>query len=755
MITIPVYNSIILPEVTYYYQYSYFMELAGDDFNEGEEIVFIFLKEEVSPEEASSEHFHDIGIYAVIEGVNDGGNVVVKTLKRVDIEDLEVNMDNFTFSFTERPYLVDLDIKKLSQKFKALKSNIIKYVSEQKWGFAITNYMMQWKSIEEIAVSMSSRLDITSEEKYEIIACDKQSDRVELIEKAVNQMLVLMKVTNEAIDATDEKNEKMYREDALKKQISFLQEQLDELHPENMSDVKRFEELIEKAGMNELALKEANKVLSRMKNEGKHSPEYGILYDYLDFVTELNWKKAEFKDIDINKAKKILDDDHYGLNKVKRRVLEQLAVMSNNKTQSGSILLFVGPPGTGKTSIGQSIAHALDREYVRISLGGVRDEAEIRGHRRTYIGAMAGRIMDGIRKCGASNPVIVLDEVDKLSRDFSGDPSSALLEVLDPEQNNTFTDHYLNVPYDLSDVFFLCTANTVDTIPEPLYNRMEVIDFNGYTENEKVKIAENHLIPKAYKTYGLTKSKLKIPEKTLRSIISGYTMESGVRTLKRRIDSVFRAASVKLVSGEKKSISVSVKALPEYIDMKPIEHDLKLKTSKPGVVTGLAWTMAGGEILFIETMLSKGSGEVIITGQLGDVMKESVQIAISLVKSMYPKEAAVLSDHDLHIHVPAGAVPKDGPSAGITITTALTSLILKKKAPVDIAMTGEVSLRGVVLPIGGLPEKLMAAQRAGIDKVFIPADNVRDLDDVSDETKDALTIVPVKEVSQVIKEVLG
>ena len=569
----------------------------------------------------------------------------------------------------------------------------------------------------------------------------------------------IAQVSAEAQEAQKDDQEQLYREAALKKQIDYLQRELDDMHPENISDVRKFEKKIASSGMNKEARKEAEKVLNRMRQEGKESHEYGLLYDYLDFVTSLSWKAPEFTPIDLGKAEEILDEDHYGLKKVKERIIQQLAVMALNRKQYGSILLFVGAPGTGKTSIGQSIARALGREYVRISLGGIRDEAEIRGHRRTYIGAMPGRIMEGMKRSGVSNPVMVLDEVDKLAKDYGGDPASALLEVLDPEQNNTFTDHYMNVPYDLSNVLFVCTANTTDTIPEPLLNRMEVISFPGYTAVEKYHIAKKHLIPKAMESTGIRKSQLKITDSALREIINEYTMESGVRDLKKCIETLCRSAAVELVKkgseGDGVCISVSKSNLTDYLGRKQIHAERKLSSKTPGVVTGLAWTRAGGAILFIETKLTPGKGNLLITGQLGDVMKESVQIALSLVKSMYPRECKVLADHDLHIHVPAGAVPKDGPSAGITLTTALASLVTGKAADTDIAMTGEVSLRGGVMPIGGLPEKLMAAQRAGIKRVFIPEDNLEDLEDVADEVKEKLEIIPVKKVTDVLKRVLG
>ena len=614
--------------------------------------------------------------------------------------------------------------------------------------------ILQRKNMYDLGSALSEYLNISPEEKYAIVETDSRRERCTLIEAAINEFMEVAKVSTEAKEAQKDDQEQLYREAAIKKQISYLQKELDELHPENISDTRKFEKKIEESGMNDEARKEAEKVLNRMKQEGKDSHEYGLLYDYLDFMTSLDWKAPQFTPIDLDRAEQILDEDHYGLKKVKERIIQQLAVMALNRKQYGSILLFVGAPGTGKTSIGQSIARALGREYVRISLGGIRDEAEIRGHRRTYIGAMPGRIMEGIKRSGVSNPVIVLDEVDKLAKDYGGDPASALLEVLDPEQNSTFTDHYMNVPYDLSNVLFVCTANSLDTIPEPLLNRMEVINFSGYTAVEKYQIARRHLLPKALDAMGIKKNALKVTDGAIRRIIDEYTMESGVRDLKKLINTLCRTAAVQLVKNEGTTLTVTKTNLEKYLGKKQLHHERKLSSPEPGVVTGLAWTRAGGEILFIESKLIPGKGKMIITGQLGDVMKESIQIALSLVKSLYPKESKVLDDHDLHIHVPAGAVPKDGPSAGITLTTALASLLTGKKVSPEYAMTGEVSLRGGVMPIGGLPEKLMAAQRAGITKVLIPADNEQDLDDVADEVKNKLEIIPVKKVTEVLKLVL-
>ncbi|HAQ51368.1 MAG TPA: endopeptidase La, partial [Lachnospiraceae bacterium] len=484
-----------------------------------------------------------------------------------------------------------------------------------------------------------------------------------------------------------------------------------------------------------------------------HSSETGMLYDYLDFVTSLSWKSEDPKNIDLDFASKILDEDHFGLKKVKKRIIQQIAVMNLKKKQSGSILLFVGAPGTGKTSIGKSIARALGREYSRVSLGGARDEADIRGHRRTYIGAMPGRIMDGIQKSGVSNPVMVLDEVDKIGASYHGDPASALLEVLDPEQNHTFTDHYMNVPYDLSDVFFICTANTTDTIPGPLLDRMEVIHFEGYTPLEKLSIAKEHLLPKAMEKMGIPEGKISISDDMINKIISEYTREAGVRGLRKRMDTLCRGAAVEIAKEPENVFEVTEDRLRDELDMRPVHREKVPEKQKSGVVTGLAWTSAGGEILYIETVFTKGKGNIIITGQLGDVMKESAQIAVSLVKTMFPDKADVFEKNDIHIHVPEGAVPKDGPSAGITLTTAIASLVTDKAVDPHFAMTGEVSLRGVVTPIGGLPEKLMAAQRAGVKNAFIPKENEDDLRDVAKEVLDQINVIPVSNVEEVLKKV--
>lgn len=755
MTTIPIYDIVLLPDVTFYFKKE---NVENWDINElitGEVVLFVFLKEDITSPDLSPGIIYPIGISAKVESIDNEGNIRIRTLDRVDITNFVSDSGGIAADASVRPEIDDIPAGEKKVRFDKLKDIFLEFVQGYQWGLWARGVILQWKNINDLISTMSPYFNISWEEKYQIIEADSVRERYDLIEQAAFEFVEMEKVHNEAEDAQVEQHEKLYRESALRKQIDILQKELDDMHPESISDVRQFEKKIEESGMNDIARKEAMKVLSRMKQEGQDGHEYGMLYDYLDFVTSLSWTESDPEEISLEHAEKVLGEDHYGLKKVKERIIQQIAVMALNKKQSGSIILFVGPPGTGKTSIGQSIAKALGREYVRISLGGIRDEAEIRGHRRTYIGAMPGRIMEGMKRSGVSNPVMVLDEVDKLMRDYGGDPASALLEVLDPEQNFSFTDHYMNVPYDLSNVLFVCTANSTETIPEPLLNRMEVIEFSGYTATEKFNIARKHLIPKALKMTGIKAKNLNITDAAVRRIISDYTAEAGVRGLKKQIDNLCRYAAVRIVKGESGKISVKPDNLKEYLGRKLIRHDMIEKTAPAGIVTGLAWTMAGGEILFIETSKVPGNGKVTITGQLGDVMKESVEIAISLIRKMYPDEVGDLSKTDLHIHVPEGAVPKDGPSAGITITTALASLFTGRKVSPSIAMTGEVSLRGNVMPIGGLSEKLLAASRSGVKKVFIPVDNKEDLEDVASEVKDKLEIVPVKKITDVLGECLS
>ena len=752
MTAIPIYNVMVLPHSYIYFQTQNFRSLAGNEVQQGDHILLLILKEETGRDQIRPDSFYPIAVEGSVTEINAEGYLVVRTGNRARVEEVHVDEEARITVRTSSLYDVDdLDREDSRKRLLEIKAELKELASRFRGGNVMQTMIDQYSSIQEVAAILSPWLSISNEERYAVLREDRLSVRFQMLEKIIYEYAEVTKVTTDAREQQQEDYQKVYREQALQKQIDYLQKELDEMHPEKVSDLRKLELKIGESGMNETARRECEKVLNRLKQESMNGQEAGMLYDYLDFMTSLSWKKEEPKEISLDQAEKVLDEDHFGLKKVKERIIQQIAVMNLKKQQSGSILLFVGAPGTGKTSIGKSIAKALGRKYARVSLGGVRDEADIRGHRRTYIGAMAGRIMDGIQKAAVSNPVMVLDEVDKLSSSYNGDPASALLEVLDPEQNNSFTDHYMNVPYDLSDVLFICTANTVDTIPSPLLNRMELIQFQGYTPTEKFEIAKRHLLPKALSSVGLTEENVELTEDALRTIISDYTREGGVRGLKKRMDTLCRIAAVRSVRGQGEKIRVEKSELRDFLDMHPLNHREVKDEGKPGVVTGLAWTAVGGEILYVETLPTKGDGKITITGQLGDVMKESAQIAVSLVKSMFPDRISVFKENDIHIHVPDGSTPKDGPSAGITLTTAIASLVTGHAVTPRIAMTGEVSLEGNVNPIGGLPEKLMAAQRAGVRKVLLPKDNVDDLRDVPEEVREKLEIVPVETVEEVLK----
>ncbi len=551
--------------------------------------------------------------------------------------------------------------------------------------------------------------------------------------------------------------EKNQREFYLRQQLRAIQEELGEVDPQQ-SEMNELREKIDEAQMPEDVKKAADRELDRLSKVPQASPEYSVIRTYLDWLVQMPWGKETADHIEIKKAREILDEDHYDLEKIKDRIIEYLAVGKLRNRLTGPILCFVGPPGVGKTSLGQSIARAMGRKFVRLSVGGVRDESEIRGHRRTYIGSMPGTIVRAIRDAGTRNPVMMIDEIDKVGSDFRGDPQSALLEVLDPEQNNTFRDHYLDLPFDLSQVLFVCTANSLDTISGPLRDRMEIIQLSGYTELEKVQIAKRYLIPKQRKANGIKETQGQINDAALRLIISDYTREAGVRNLEREIGTVFRKIARQIAENPRYKGRVKPENLHEFLSKPRFYSEVKKRVASVGVSTGMFYTPVGGDILFIETTVMPGTGKLVLTGQLGDVMKESAQAAVSFLRSR-SGELGLAEDyfakHDLHIHVPAGATPKDGPSAGIALATAITSLLTGTKVDPDVAMTGEITLTGQVLPIGGLKEKVLGAKRAGIKKILLPKRNEMDLDDIPKEVRDTMTFVPVEELSEVLYHALG
>ena len=615
-------------------------------------------------------------------------------------------------------------------------------------------YMAQ--SIKEpgtLADMVASSLNATAEEKQKVLETLKVGDRLKVVTRIVNKQLEILELGKKIQDQVKEDMDKKQREYYLREQLKAIKTELGE-KDEATGEVEEYRTKVKDANLPPEAQKEADRELERLARMHPSSAEYTVATTFLEWLTALPWHTATADHLDIKKARKVLDDDHYGLDKPKRRIIEYLAVRKLKPDSKGPILCFVGPPGTGKTSLGQSIARALGRKFYRMSLGGVRDEAEIRGHRRTYVGAMPGRVIQGIRRAESNNPVFMLDEIDKLGADFRGDPSSALLEVLDPEQNFSFQDHYLDVPFDLSKVMFIATANILDTIPPALRDRMEVLQLLGYTEDEKIHIAERHLIPRQRSANGLTNGQITFTRGALRHIISGYTREAGLRNLEREIGAVCRGVASKIAEETATAETIKIQQVSKYLGPTRFTGETRARTSTPGVVTGLAWTQAGGDILFVEATAMKGKDRLILTGQLGDVMKESAQAALSFVRTNAAKlglSDEIFEDQDIHVHIPAGAIPKDGPSAGVTMLTALVSFLTKRRVVKDLAMTGEITLRGQVLPVGGIKEKVMAAHRAGIKSLILPKENQKDLEDIPKKAQKDITFHFVDKMTDVLK----
>jgi len=604
-----------------------------------------------------------------------------------------------------------------------------------------------------LADVVASVINAAAEDKQKILEVLDVKGRMREVTRLISHQLEILELGNKIQSQVKEDIDKTQREYYLRQQLKAIRQELGETD-EPKVEIEEYRAKVEKKKLPPEAKKEAEREIERLSRMHPSSAEYTVATTYLDWLTALPWNEGTEDNLDIKKAKKILDEDHFGLEKAKKRIVEYLAVRKLKPDSKGPILCFAGPPGTGKTSLAHSIARALGRKFMRIALGGVRDEAEIRGHRRTYVGALPGRIIQGIRRAESNNPVFVLDEIDKLGSDFRGDPSSALLEVLDPEQNYSFEDHYLDVPFDLSRVMFITTANILDTIPPALRDRIEIIELLGYTQAEKVKIAEKYLIPRQIAANGLTPDQVRFTNRSINLIISGYTREAGVRNLEREIASVCRGVASMVAEGDLAKATISAKDIQKYLGPVRITSEAAARTSKPGVVVGLAWTPTGGDLLFIEATAMKGKKNLTLTGQLGDVMKESATAALSFIRSNagdlgIPKD--FFEETDIHVHVPAGAIPKDGPSAGVTMLTALVSLLMNKTVKKDLAMTGEITLRGLVLPVGGIKEKVLAAHRAGVKTIILPKWNRKDLVDIPQKVQKDIEFHFVDDMLEVLK----
>jgi ATP-dependent Lon protease len=722
--------------------------------------IVLLLKEGCDFEAYREKDLYTIGSLVKIEKIVDSKvtyDINVEVLDRVDVKNIGQEQGYYVGKYEMAPDIEDLDKNTQNQMLeyvKALATEISgKFIGSESY----IQYIKSVKDLEQLISYLMQFINISSFEKQELLEIRSRK------KKSLKFLDILMQ-QKENIQFQMEMNAKLsgevnkqYREKMLREQLKAIQEELND-GKQSESKKKDYLQIINESKMPEDVKDIALEEYGKLQNQSPNSMETNVIRNYLDLLTSLPWGKSSVKEVDIKEAKNILEKDHYGLDKVKERIIQHLTVMKLKNNQQGSILLLVGPPGTGKTSLGKSIAKVLQREYVRISLGGIRDEAEIRGHRRTYVGALPGRIIQGIKKAGTNNPVFILDEVDKLLASNLGDPASALLEVLDPEQNNSFSDHYLEVPYDLSDVFFIGTANSLREIPGPLRDRMEIIQINSYTTTEKFHIAKDHLIDEVLEYHGLTHKQLKIEDDALKAIIDKYTREAGVRGVKKQLSAIARHATEKIVVDEVKiPYIVKEEMLFDILGPEISTYDKVKKSNPPGVVTGLAWTPVGGDILFIESVFMPGKGELMLTGQLGDVMKESAKISQSLIRSRLVLRLKDIDfdKHDLHIHIPQGSIPKDGPSAGVTLFTSIASLFTGIPVDPKTAMTGEISLRGAVLPVGGIKEKVIAAHRSGIKKILLPLENKKDLCDIPDEVKKDIQFIFIETIEELILETLG
>ncbi|QUH23995.1 endopeptidase La [Methanobacterium alkalithermotolerans] len=732
-----------------------YSRVAKDDFYG----IALAVKESNSNGLYIESDFYQIGTLIKVKNIKemrDFYQLSVEIIERVKVKELIPDEADYKATYELIPDINDLDTENHAEILKYVRGLVAEISKNFKGSKGYVEQVNKFKDIAQVIAFVFPYVRLNLEEQQEFLEIRSLKKRsLKFLDILIEQKESIQFQMEMAAKFNDEMNKK-HRENMLKEQLKAIQEELND--SEGGSGRKDYREMIEESQMppevREVALEEVNK----LDRQGPHSSEENVIRNYLDLLTSLPWGKTDAKDIDIEAARELLNEQHYGLDKVKDRIIQHLTVMKLKKNKQGSILLLVGPPGTGKTSLGKSIAEALGRKYVRISLGGVKDESEIRGHRRTYLGALPGRIIQGMKRAGEVNPVFILDEVDKIRESYNGDPASALLEVLDPEQNDSFSDHYLEVPYDLSDVFFIATANSLRDIPGPLRDRMEIIEIGSYTSHEKFHIAKYHLIKEVLEDHGLDETQLQIDDQALETIIEKYTREAGVRGVKRQLSAVARVASEKIVLG-KVELPYVVKEdmLYDLLGHEITRHDRISENNPPGVVTGLAWTPVGGDILFIEGAFMPGTGKLMLTGQLGDVMKESAKISQSLIRSRlaFNLKQVEFDKKDLHIHVPSGSIPKDGPSAGVALLTTIASLVTGHEVDPELAMTGEISLRGAVLPVGGIKEKVLAAHRAGIKKVILPQDNEKDLDDVPEDVKSEMEFLLVETVEDVLKETLG
>jgi ATP-dependent Lon protease len=756
---IPIRDGIIFPNTDSVLTFGRPKSLAALESSFSQERIVCFVLQKNSKlNEPSPSDLYNVGTLSHIERMikSDGEiNAQVKGLSRVAILEfiegspyLMARVSEIEDVVTDSPEIKALTNHLINEFKRAI--NIGKFVD-----FLVFMNVMSENTPSSLADLVASVLELKPSEKQLLLEELNVKKRLEKVIEFLSREIKVLELEKKIASKTQERFEKGAREVMLRERLKTIEKELGESDEDG--EIRELMDKLKKAKMPEEIEEKAEKEIRKLAQMNQFNPEAGYIRNYLDWILSLPWGLESKNNVDIHLAEKILNEDHYGLEKVKERITEYLAVHKLSGKMKGPILCFVGPPGVGKTSIGKSIARALDRKFVKVSLGGIRDEAEIRGHRRTYVGALPGRIIQGIKDAGTRNPVFMLDEIDKVGADFRGDPSSALLEALDPEQNNQFSDHYLEVPFDLSDVMFVTTANVLDTIPPALRDRLEVIQFAGYTQEEKFRIVKNFLLKKQMEAHGLSESKVNITDKGLRFVIDHYTREAGVRTLERQIAAILRKVAKKVAEGKKGKFEVTEKTVPKYLGPIKISSTLIEKKDEVGMSTGLAWTEAGGDILFIEVALMPGKGSLIITGQLGDVMKESCQAALSYIRSR--AKALGLDEKfyqklDVHVHVPEGAVPKDGPSAGIAITTAIASALTKIPVSRKIGMTGEVTLRGRVLEIGGLKEKVIAAHRAGLKTIIIPKENKKDLEDVPKEVLKDLKFEYVTHMDEVLADAL-